>query len=506
MHHLATHSLRGGFRPIGIRYFVNGKPIQFADCPYLNFTVTIMPMLQITAEQATEGLNGMADALDSLLIANDIPKEVRAVLGHVGMRRLPNLANYESTEDKFREALQRDVGLEATDAKGRILLSNLIEAWTSARNRLRAKDDEDAIARAQGRPAPLDDPQFVSMRRGWERLHGEREDVNFPSKFYVNKRLRQLEGGELRVEHLSDVTSVAEGGDEDDDRDLDLVISGNSFRATRKSVSVPLPKEYDTEQFRHRMRLMMIHWDVAAAQFSDKRLFTDFDRSVWADYVEHVMGERVLQYRAYSMRLGWADFLNYEYEIRKFAIKKVNRGTATLVAALREAWLEYDVKQLHFTLPLTTMGKREGAPKVEDKKRSPHEQKMEQELKRLRNEVQQLRGGGSSSSNQPFMALPPPPQPLALTDGARPGNRKGKSKGGGKGKSNPDIASLRQLRQSEKLYSSLPNNGGTICYYFNIRSCDKGRSCTFVHVCMRCLKEGHSALDTEKCKQIPASK
>ncbi len=189
-----------------------------------------------------------------------------------------NLANYESNEDKFRDAITKDIGVEATDAAGRILVSNLLECFKSARNRLKTRDDEAAVARAQGRPAPLGDDLFISMRRSWESVHGEVDDKNFPSKFYTNRRLRQLEGGELRAERLSEVTSVSEGGDEDDDRELDLIITGTSFRATRKYVSVQLPASSDTEALRHRVLLMKRHWDLVVARFGDKRAFVGYDR------------------------------------------------------------------------------------------------------------------------------------------------------------------------------------------------------------------------------------
>ncbi len=42
-----------------------------------------------------------------------------------------------------------------------------------------------------------------------------------------------------------------------------------------------------------------------------------------------------------------------------------------------------------------------------------------------------------------------------------------------------------------------------ICYYYNIGSCLKDKACKFHHVCMRCLREGHTALDSDKCKQLP---
>ncbi len=57
----------------------------------------------------------------------------------------------------------------------------------------------------------------------------------FPSRLYINRRLRRLETGELRPERLTEVTSVQKGGNEDDDRELDLVITGSSFRAIKKA-------------------------------------------------------------------------------------------------------------------------------------------------------------------------------------------------------------------------------------------------------------------------------
>ncbi len=463
-----------------------------------------MPMLTITEEESVAALASMNDALDSLLVNNDVPKDVRAVLGHIGVRKMPNLANYEPTEDRFREALAKDIGLESVDASSRILISNLIECWKSARNRLKTKDDEDAVARAQGRPAPLASDAFVAMRRTWETVHGERTDATFPSTFYINRRLRQLETGELKPERLTEVTSVQEGGDEDDDRELDLVITGSSFRATRKYVAVPLPSAWDTEALRNRIHLMKIHWDVAVAQFSDKRAFLGYDREIWSRHIEHLLGEEIYGYRACGLRLGWDEFLEYEWIIRRTALKRVNRGEATLVVAMTEALADSNLKQLHFTLPLTTMGKREAGAKAQGKggenKRANVNKDLEQEIKRLRTEVQALRTSttASSSSNQAY-------EPGGQGTAPKKGRGKGKGKGG-KPSDNPRVNELREMRNREKLNMHMPNGGGLICYYFNVGTCNRGRECRFHHVCMRCLSEGHTALDKGRCRQAPVPK
>ncbi len=412
----------------------------------------------------------MADVLDSLLVSNDIPKNLRAVLGHIGIRRLNNLANYESSEERFREAMGKDIGLEPTDAPSRIMLSNLLECWKSSRNRLKSKDDEAATARAQGRPAPLDEDTFVSMRRGWELLHGEVDDKYFPSKYYINRRIKQLESGELKAEKMTEVSSVSEGGDDDDDRELDLVITGNSFRATRKCVTVPAPATWDTEAFRYRIQLMKRQWDVVVAQFGDKRAFVNYDREVWTRHAEYVLGESIFGYRACGLRLGWEEILTYEFELRRFALKKVNRGELSLCAAMAEAIKDSDLKQLHFTLPLTTMGKRDGAPRDQEYKRPPPDRKLEQELKKLRSEVQSLRDSASASSSSN--------QVLAIRNNDNPRPPKGKGKGTGKsgGKNRSDVETLKEMRKNEKLNLNLPNGGGLLCYYFNVNSCNRGRN------------------------------
>ncbi len=457
-----------------------------------------MPLMELSDEQAGAALLSLADALDSLLIQNDVPKTVRAVLGHIGVRRLNNLANYESSEEKFRDAIQKDIGVEANDAAGRILLSNLIECWKSARNRLKTKDDEAALARAQGRPAPLAEDLFVSMRRSWETLHGEADDKCFPSKFFTNRRIRQLEGGELRAEKLSDVTSVSEGGDEDDDRELDLVITGTSFRATRKYVTVPLPAVGDTEALRHRILLMKVHWDLVIAQFGDKRAFADYDREVWTRHVDFLLGERIFGYRACGLRLSWDDLLNFEWELRRSALKKVNKGEATLCEALTQATKDPDLKQLHFTLPLSTSGRRDLTTRNNENKRNnnTNNNQLEQEVKRLRNEVQNLRQhAGSSSSNQP---------PGGAGSSNQTPKGKGKSKGKGKGgKDTSKLEQLRQMKQREKVFASLPNAGGLICYYYTVGTCTRGNECKFHHACMRCQKMGHTIFE---CRESPIPK
>ncbi len=451
-----------------------------------------MPLLQLTAEESQAALMALKDDLACLFTDFSVPVELRAALGHVGLSTANDLANYETEEQKFRDAITSDVGLETNNPKARIAMGKLVEAWKSIRNRLKAQDDEAAVARAQGRPAPLPETTFSSMRRGWQSIYGDRSDHTFPSRYYVNRRLRQLETGELRAERLTEVVTVTEGGDDEDDRDVDLIVTANSLRAQRKTANVPLP--VTPELLRHRVDLMQIHWDMVQARHTDRRIFISYDRGVWDRHVKHLLGEDIHGFRARGQGLQWADLLEYEYKIRHKAIEWVNKGEKFLAQALADALKDPDIKQLYFTLPLMTAGKRDAAAAD----LSPQDgavTRLRQEIKNLKNDFQKVRQNVSSSNAASSHEGNWPPS------GGK--GKKGKGKGG-KGKT-AGADALKAIRQREKLLTNLPNNGGRICYFHNIGNCTSP-NCSFAHACFRCGEYGHTVLEADKCKKPPIPK
>ncbi len=450
-----------------------------------------MPLIEITVEESRAGMAALNNDLACLLTDCQVPVEVRAVLGHIGLVSITDLTNYESDEQRFRDAMVKDIGLELDGPKARISMGRLVEAWKSGRNRLKVQDDEAAIARAQGRPAPLPESSFSSMRRGWQSQHGDRRDHVFPSRYYVNRRLRQLETGELRAEKLTEVVTVLEGGDEEDDREVDLIVTATALRAQRKTVTVPLPA--NPEQLRHRVDLMQIQWDLVLARHSDRRLFVAYDRGVWDRYVKHLLGDEVYQYRARGQGLQWVDLLEYEHRIRCKAIEWVNKGERTLSEALGLAMVDPDLKQLHFTLPLVTSGKRD-AGGAQLTPNSESDGRLQQEIKKLRQELNAVKNRPAQRASSSHEGNTPQPAK---------GGRKGKSKGGKPRATG--VEAFKAIKAKERLLTTLPNNGGRICYFYNLGHCQRGNDCTFQHACARCGKHGHCVLDAS-CGQEPVPK
>ncbi len=298
-----------------------------------------------------------------------------------------------------------------------------------------------------------------------------------------------METGELRAEKLIEVVTVLEGGDEEDDREVDLIVTATALRAQRKNVTVNMPS--DPEQLRHRVDLMQVHWDLVLARHSDRRLFLAYDRGVWDRYVKHLLGEEVYQYRARGQGLQWNDLLEYDYRIRSKAIEWVNKGEKSLTEAIGDAMKDPDIKQLHFTLPLITSGKRDSAA-VQLSPNTESDGRLQQEIKKLRQEITALKSKpqqAAASSHEG--GSPPPPK----------GGKKGKGKGG-KGKGSA-VEAFKAIKAKEKLLTNLPNNGGRICYFYNIGHCSNGNACNFQHACVRCGKHGHPVGD---CRQAPNPK
>jgi len=137
----------------------------------------------------------------------------------------------------------------------------------------------------------------------------------------------------------------------------------------------------------------------------------------------------------------WSLILSYEHEIRREAMRQVEKGTP-LPLALRMAWRDPVTKDRFFTVPLS--------------------------LKRSR-------ATSTSSDNAP--------EKYARTEG---GKAKGKGKGRnkkGKGKGGEKAGAKEWGCQSRT------PDGKPICYKFNneAEQCAKPK-CTFLHVCGRCFR------------------
>jgi hypothetical protein len=180
-----------------------------------------------------------------------------------------------------------------------------------------------------------------------------------------------------------------------------------------------------------------------------------------------------------SCRPSWDLVLKYDFEIRKYTIKKVNEGLLTLAEAMEAARNSMEHRTKYFTTPLALPAHRVAPPKAEVEDR----------------------GAKRTASDA---LLPYDPLLSTVANRAAPTGRgsgrgagsAGKGSGrGGKGtpfsaaqlRALPPKAAYRRMRNSPQLYGlQLKGPGGEFaCHAFQANDCKK-TDCSYSHVCARC--------------------
>ena len=151
-------------------------------------------------------------------------------------------------------AMRTDLQLSPTSIAKRVQLANIIAAWHAAWERMDAENKTKAESRAAGTHMPASHLEFSAMAAAYKMtvLDGEKLDTKErPSKSYIGRKMEQIEEGELETESLEDVTSKWDG--EEQDILHESLDHAGKRRLTRKSKRVPLPKDVQELQTRHKV-------------------------------------------------------------------------------------------------------------------------------------------------------------------------------------------------------------------------------------------------------------
>ncbi len=293
------------------------------------------------------------------------------------------------------------------------------------------------------------------------------------------------------------VVSHKEANDHKGSQNMSLEFAPGSTKvlAVRKVTEVPMPAT--PEQLRQRYALMRVAWEVVRLRYPDYAFLQDYDGGVWERLVSYILGEKIYGYRSRNnIGLRWDDLLQYEFQIRKSALRDCTKNKTSLSKSLMKALKCNELHQEYFTLQLCTSGTRQGpgsgggraassnanADEADDKKRRQLDNELNRAKKiRLQLEREAKQGG------------PPPPRPDERGGPAKGG---GKAKGKGKGghKTRALAQDLAEFRKNELYEKCLTGTNKLICLFYQTGSCVNGDDCTCAHVCLRCQQPGHTCL------------
>jgi len=440
-----------------------------------------MPLHVYDAAATATHLASLDSDLAYLFDELQIPEQVQANVAAREIRKLGVFAKVEASEDLFREWLKKDLGLDPENSIGeRVSVAKLAEAWEAARQRATTTRKLEAEARVSGQTREMLKGTHLSLRRACSRAHGVVDDRRCPGRAYLEARLEQLDDGEIEAEPLSKVTTVAleqESVATTAAAGVDVRRDGVLHVVKGKRVA-PLPT--GPEQFRAVMKIMALHWEMVHLKGAGRSVLRDYTVAVFDKHVEYILGDECMLIAeanpTMSCSPSWELLMKYEFEVRKYAVRKVNESGATLAEGMALARTSMEHRTSYFVTPLAMPASRGGAarpaslpaPDGRGSKRSAEEAALVP-----------YDGGGSSSRAA-----------------AGPGSGKAKGKGKDKGKKQSSLEDLKKLAPAS-VYRALRAAPGRFkiqfrgpdglprCHNYQCGKCSMA-GCKFTHVCVRC--------------------
>ena len=420
-------------------------------------------MADLVFVMANVGL--LTDEMRHLLDARKIVIGVQAAIGELGLTTVNLFALLGDDIAMVRDALSSppfDLDPAAADItpaqklKRRVDQAKVLDAWEAARARAGEKRKTEAVQRSTSLPLTMASGDQVNPRCAYEGIFGTVEDECYPAMCVIERRMQEVEQGNSTAESLQDVPNLLETVADTGGVILDL---DGTFKVKRGSHRVPLPA--DSEALRRRVRLLGVSYALSKIQNPTRVWLSTATQEVWLDHLDYVLGPRVsgMKVAAVGREIApsWAVVLDYEWALRRNAIKMVVYEGKDFKEAMVAARRCTELRETHFVTPAIIGAVSAATTSGYGPVLSPT-------------------GYGPAPSHS---AAPPPWHPY---DFENKGSEKGKGKKG-KGK-----AKGKGFDMDPSLARNTAD-GKPICFAYNTdrMKCKDGKNCRRVHVCRRCF-------------------
>ena len=418
---------------------------------------------------------GVSEEAALKYLSTDIDAELAHILQEAGVplglqyrltqsfRTVRRFQSYEDNRAGIREALKTDFSLEPNTLEKRAGISAVRSAWEACQQFAAKEQELRAEARVLGVARPVTQTDRSAMRAAYEATHGRLEEIHEPSEDYISCKMEELEAHEPSASPLCEVTSRKTAKTHGIQTAVD---SSGHVRIVRTKVKGSFPQ--GTEELRTVLRVECNLWCFLATKYRNREFLRGMDPECWNQYVAFLLSDKVYlmkvpvaggkgqQAEHVPLRPPWSVLLNFEYELRREAIKRAVQGNKPFKDTIIEVTRDAQLKEQFFTSPIALQ--QVGPPPRPDPSWGQRRfRQWETDWSEAPSKWHRTGKGRGNSKGKHGKGV----------KGGRDDN-KGESKGGAKGKSD------------HALWTHTPD-GRQICFPFNAQGCDG--SCGRVHVC-----------------------
>ena len=410
----------------------------------------------LSADEKKAALESASSELKYLLSKEGISMEAQERLYHVGAVTLAKFSVFFIDEADLRTVAKEELGIDPTASLAqRSELAGLIVAFGQAKTRTTEVAKHHGELEARSQTKPLVGTEYLAMRAAYEKTYQKLEDQECPSRIHLERRIAELESGDMRAETLRTVLNREQDGEET------FVPAWDSAgeMKLKKSVS-EIEDPSNPEELRRRLNVMVNAMVFLSLQHTNRHELKDVKPDLSGQYASYLLGDHVWSFIAKDEQgctvatPNWPLVIQYEMAIRKRAYREMAERGIAFGAAMKESWLDPLTKERFFTTPLSiasaTGGKR---IEISSSSKRPLEEQQHQTTKKPKGQGKWQHKGGK-------------------------GVKGGK---GGKGGKGPPL-------EIPKGCARTTPDGKFICYGYNDKAvrCRNPR-CSFEHCCGICF-------------------
>ena len=471
-----------------------------------------MPGMMLTESQMSD-LPMLEPALEALLRSADLDENLISLFRFQKILDRQLFVALDADEAAIMKTLAKAFQLDSEEFEDKLELAKISKAWSTAKVQSDTKRKVDAVQKARGEPVQLLSEDWASLMRQFKKKYGKQHPSKLPGQSYFEAFGEKLASGELKAETLAQVISETEEEEQrklkpEASRHLGINLDASLMIQTRRRYLSAMPQ--NTEQLRIKYRIMSNMWLLAKMRQPGRRLYEEFNDRTWSDLLDELLSEDMFQLEQEvvgekMITPRWEHCLEYEYQLRKEAIKRATEDNLPLFQCLWAVYEDQAHKMKHWISLLTIANASLGDNSLKELRRENTELK-----KALSNTRSRSPRGKARGKNR--QALPAPPQQLALaatahTEQSR--NKGGKNAGGkhsggkgnkgGKGKKGKGAArdpavpanpsGFRSfdtiMTKNENRQHFFKTRGQMICYDFQSGRC-ANTPCNKVHACIGC--------------------
>jgi hypothetical protein len=313
-----------------------------------------MPPVVLSPLETDAAMKAASSELKYLFAKEGISLPIQAQFYHAGVVSIARFSTFCRTDDELRDVVKSEMGLDAaTSLAARTEVSGIVCAFrtASARSTELAKHEGEMEARKIMKP--LLNSEYLIMKAGYEAVHGRLEDCELPAKVYLERRIAELESGELRAESLQSVLNREQDGEETLLPQWD--ISGE-VRLKRSVANIEEPA--NPEELRRRLGTMFVGLSFIGLQHTNRAELQGIGPPSAQVYAQFLLGEHVWMLLAKDgdgkpvATPAWGLVLKYEFAIRRRAYKEMQETGRNFMVCLKESWLDPLTRERNFVTPM----------------------------------------------------------------------------------------------------------------------------------------------------------